>query len=200
MHPFVTILFRPRATMRRILASPRDRAVIPIVLLAFCSSSINEFRSGKLPAAVDRLPGSAWLILFGWIIVSTLIALLLFYAMSWIAAGAGRVLDGEGKARDVRAALAWGAVPVIWAMLYRLPAALFVKEPSELRVGAIWIVYIALVLAELTVLVWWLVTTSNTLAVAHRFSAPRGFATLLLSLLAPFVLIAAGFLTAALKG
>jgi hypothetical protein len=196
MRPLLTILYRPRATMRRILASER-RGVVPIILLAACSAALNESSKGTMPREIAELHIAVVVLVA--LIMTCILTVAILYALSWVAFGAGRLLEGKGNPRDVRAALAWGTAPVIWAILYRIPAALFLEEPTELRVTGSWVFYIALAIAEVTVFVWWLITTSNTLAVAHRFSVRRGFATFLLTLLMPFVLIAAALLTAAIK-
>ena len=186
--------------MRRVLASERSRRVIPILLLAICSSMLGEIRKRQMPVEIAQLTPPVWVMVMVGIVASALILLLMFYGLSWVAVGAGRALEGKGTARDVQAALAWGTAPVVWALLYRVPAAILAKPPSGLRVDISWIYFIAIVIAEIAVFVWWVITTSNTLAVAHHFSAPRGFATLLITMSLPFVLLIAGLLTFAMKG
>ena len=197
MRALYTILYRPRATMRRILASDR-RGVVPIILIAACSSTLRESWKGTMPQQVAQLHIAVVVAVA--VIAASVVTLVILYVLSWVAFAAGRLLEGKGNARDVRAALAWGTAPVIWAILYRVPAALFLEEPTELRVTPSWVFLIALAIAEIAVFIWWIVTTSHTLAVAHRFSAPRGFATMLLTLLTPFVLVVAALLTNAVKG
>jgi hypothetical protein len=196
MRPLLTILYRPRATMRRILAGDR-RGVVPIILLSACSSALNESSKGTMPREIADLHIAVVVVVA--LALAAIVTLAILYVLSWVAYGAGRLLEGKGNLRDVRAALAWGTAPVIWAIFYRVPAALFLEEPTELRVTGSWVFYIALAIAEVTVFVWWLITTSNTLAVAHRFSVRRGFATFMLTLLMPFVLAVAALLTAAIK-
>jgi hypothetical protein len=51
-------------------------------------------------------------------------------------------------------------------------------------------------LAELALVVWWIVASSLTLAEAERFSGGRGFATIALTAVAPMLIVIAAILTA----
>jgi hypothetical protein len=202
MRNFATVLFRPRATMARILEAPGARAVLLLFVLAALSGMVGDFDAQMLDdvLARSRQPYFVWLIagiLLGVLVLA--VALLWFY--SWVPYFIGRFLGGTGDVRGVRAALAWGLVPAIWALLYRLPAAIwFVPSAStsvrmaEGKVGfdpgrmadgcGILLVFAFL---ELIVLAWCAFVMSNTVAEAHKFSAWHGLGTLALSAIAPFV-------------
>jgi hypothetical protein len=201
-----SIMIRPRTTMRAILDAPAGREVVPLVLLATLSAfagNANENVRGSLKHA--PMP---WLIVACALIVTALVMLLLFYGFAWLAYAAGRFLEGEGSPVAVRSALAWGMAPIIWALLYRVPAALFgpAQGLAQVRVGDDRLridpgqftsgCFIALVFAllELGVLVWYLVVASRTLGEAHRFSAWRGLGTLLIVGITPLIVIIAAVL------
>lgn len=222
--PFVTILFAPRPTLRFLLEHRRDRGVIPLVLLAALSVSLQPPEWAALREAAEML-GTGLLI--GVIALSLVLFVGLtigfFYLFAWIATLAGRFLEGSAEAADARTALAWGSVPLLWALLYRIPA-LFLWAPAygaihssanerAIRIGSEKIVYDAgaipdaplsqiliLLALDLIVIGWTVLVTSRTLAEAHQFSSWKGLATLVLACVLPVVglaiVVAAAILTA----
>jgi hypothetical protein len=193
---------QPRQTMRRILDQPRDRMVIPLLLLAFLSAVFRDLSlSGLRQAATTTSPLLLAVIITGVLMVVALVTLLLFVGLSWIVAGIGRFLGGQGRAREVRSAVAWGLAPFIWALLYRLPAAFFQPASAEGRALELAELFefggaaFAFALVEVLIIVWYLIVASATLGEAHRFSSWRGFATLMIALISPLILIVAAVLT-----
>ncbi|PYQ29900.1 MAG: hypothetical protein DMF56_09240 [Acidobacteria bacterium] len=199
------VVIRPRTTMREILDEPRDRMIVPLLLLAtlaaFAGDPNNNVRKGL--AATPY----AWLIVICALIVSALVVFLAFYLFSWIAYMAGRFLDGQGSQSAVRSALAWGFAPIIWAMLYRIPIALFASPETEVikagdvafrlrpaLIGGSCALALIFGLLELAMIVAYVVVSSRTLAEAHRFSAWKGFGTLVIVGITPLVIIIAAVL------
>jgi len=204
------VAVRPRQTLRRILEQPRDRMIVPLVLLAAASLALHDVRFAGIRRAFEthapmRLSLVAGAILLG-IVVVALLHLVVFYVLSWIAFGVGRYFEGSATIRDVRSAVAWGLAPIIWALVWRVPIALFAPMPpggpnfqiggAHLRVNPGMLASgcgpaLAVGILDLAVFVWYFAITSATLAEAHRFSGGRGFATLCLSLLSPLIIAAA---------
>ncbi len=203
------VLIRPRATMARILEAPGARAV----LLLFALSSISGiFGDVDAPTVqqITQQTGGAWV---AWMIAGVIVCVLaLLVVLCWFYAYVplfiGRFLGGTGEIRGVRAALAWGLAPTIWALLYRLPLAFWFApsssavrmrggnvafDPGKLADGCG--VALVLVLIELAVFAWCAYVMSNTVAEAHRFSAWHAFGTLVLSAIAPLVVGLAAFLS-----
>jgi len=199
------VVIWPRTTMREILESPRDRALVPLLLLATLAAFAGDMnKSAKKGLAASPY---AVLIVICALIVSALVMFLAFYLFSWIAYIAGRFLEGQGSQAAVRSALAWGLAPLIWAMLYRIPAALFGPQEADFikagnaavrfnpnLIGGGCVFAAILGLLELATFVGYVVVSSRTLAEAHRFSAWRGFGTLVIVGIAPFVIILAAVL------
>lgn len=202
------IMIRPRNTMRRILDAGRDRMILPLVLLVTLSSILGDVNR----ASLDAMRKAPLPVPFAVMIVAicagvALIGVLFFYVFSWIAFGVSRLLEGTATAREIRSAMAWGAVPAIWALLYRLPAAVLwpgwesrmrvgseqlVIKPSLMGMGCIGtVIFMAL---ELAMFVWLLVVASNTLGEANRFSTARGFGTLVLTSISPLLIALAAVL------
>ena len=121
-----TILYRPRETMRRVLDAGRDRWTAQIVILAFLSTAISDPDTRQITRVLPDLSMGAVLALIALALILTPVIWLLFlYVIGWIATMVGRWLGGQGPVADVRAALAWSLVPVIWSVIVRIPLAIY---------------------------------------------------------------------------
>ncbi|HVR42034.1 MAG TPA: Yip1 family protein, partial [Thermoanaerobaculia bacterium] len=181
------IVVRPRATMRRILDHPPYRGVHLIVVAAMFSSALSDMNwndAGGAAAAID--PRLTLAIVIGLLILMPLIAIAFFYLLTASATLAGRLVGGSGGFRQVRAAIAWGFAPIVWALVYRIPAAIFWVEATVaapqpiLRVGSDTVVYrsgglfggapwwqvVLLACLDLAIVAWYLIVASACLAEA----------------------------------
>jgi hypothetical protein len=198
----VTILYRPRQTMRRILDSGRDRWAVQIVLLAFVCASVSD---SDVRGLSEFLPNIDLLSVIAVVLVALIVGaamwVLALFILSWIAAPIGRMLGGTGTVADVRAALAWAMVPMIWSVIYRIPLAVF-KSRMPLRpdqhVKDIFLNFIehggcaliTVVLALQIVLTLWSVfVASGTLAEAQQFSTEKGFVNFVIAIALPLLVI-----------
>jgi Yip1-like protein len=199
----VTILYRPRATMRRILDSPH-RWTVQVVALAFVCASVNEIQSHELAAALPgvRLLPALALVALG-LIIGPIGWLLLLWIIAWIALPIGRFLGGTATIRDIRAALAWGLVPVIYSPLYRIPGVIMVSrmhiEPRTnvrevllnlVAHGGCSMIVVYLML-QLIFEIACIVLGSYTLGEAQRFSTQKGFVNVISALVVPVAVILA---------
>jgi hypothetical protein len=199
------VMIRPRAVVRRVLDGGRDRMIIPLVLLAALSMMAGDFDAGELEGLRNHGVPFA-LILTGILLGGLLVFLGFFYLFAWAAYAIGKILEGTGSARDVRTGMAWGLAPAIWALLYRVPAAIFIQRPernsvevargisfgTDLGSGCLTLAVFGIL--ELTTLIWCVVVASNTLGEAHRYSSLRGFGTLLLVGISPAIIVLAAAL------
>jgi len=205
------VLVRPRTTMARILESPpRNWPVWLLFVLTAVSGIFGDLDVPALPQLVEQMGGlRAALILAGVLAGMIIVLPVVLWLYAYVPFFAGRFLGGTGEIRTVRAAVAWGLAPAVWALLYRVPAALWLSpssatsvrmrggnvsfDPGRLADGC----GIALVFAllEFAVFVWCAVVMSNTVAEAHRFSVWRGLGTLVISAIVPFVVVLAAVLS-----
>src|SRR5512140_563238 len=123
----VTAVYRPRETMRRVLAGS-DRWAPQVVVLAFLCASVGDPDIRRLSTVLPGLGLSAIAVVLLGLVVSAALWLVVWFVVSWLATMAGRWLGGLAPAADVRAALAWGMVPVIWSVVYRIPFALIERR------------------------------------------------------------------------
>jgi Yip1-like protein len=215
MRPLATILAHPRQTIRSIVARSRSSQLIPLVLLATLSSAIRDVRwqeYHRSPRLAAMMP-SAWMICTG--LVGILIgALLIFYAFAFLAWGISRLLGGTADSQPVRLALAWSLAPLIWALLFRIPVALFqpgmgsalthsanpiVVLRSAAAAMSVYALVSSAVIAVLTIAVdiWCFAIACVALSEVNGFSTWRGAAALGFSLLAPGIIVAAFFIARA---
>ncbi len=202
-----TILYRPRQTMRRILDSGGDRWSVPVVLLAFFCASADDVSIRGIAAmlpGIKLLPTMAIVTLI--LLLSAAMWVIMLFVLSWIAAFVGRILGGAATASDVRAALAWAIVPLIWSVIYRVPAGVYKNRidvasinlrQAQLNVlahGGCVLVVVFFALQALFAL-WSLTIATFTLAEAQRFSTERGFVNLAIAIALPLLVFAAAMFT-----
>lgn len=197
----VTILYRPRATMRRILASPDRWSPQIVVLAAICAvfSDADLQRTGEILPQLKTMPLAAILLLS--VIGNAISWLLLWLLISLVAFGVGRLLGGRATASDVRAATAWALVPTIWSPIYRIPGLIYA---SRLHAGpradthrvlvdflghggcsAIVVFFFLQILFELACLA----LACFTLAEAEKFSTQKGFVAVVSTVALPILVI-----------
>lgn len=200
-----TVVVRPRSTMRRILeASPRNSTVWLLFALTTVSGIF-----GDVDAQLLERAGEVQVALLVAGVLAGLMVLLpvLFWFYSYVPFFTGRFLGGTGEIGGVRAALAWGLAPAIWALLYRVPAAFWVASSStsvRLRDGNVTFdpgliadgcgMALLFAFVELIVFVWCVFVMSNTVAEAHGFTAWHGLGTLVIAAIAPLIVVLAAVL------
>lgn len=204
----VSVLVRPRVTMRRILDAPPDRMVLPLLLLAAVSGFIGDVNIAEMQKIYPTLDPRMKLLGPLIPIAMLLVTAILFYLSSWVAYAIGRAMEGTGTVTAVRSALAWGLAPAVWALLYRIPK-MWLKPAVELTQVSIGDMKVAFDpsrvaggcgtvmlfgILDLLVLVGWIAITSNTIAEAHDVSGARGFGIVAALLVTPIVIGVAAFL------
>jgi hypothetical protein len=199
------ILVHPRETMRRILDSAGHRWTAETVVLAAICSSVDDTDVRGLEQALPGLKLSSTLALITLSMVGTaLMWLVLLFLFSWAATLVGRRFEGQGTVSDVRAALAWSLVPVIWSVVFRIPAAIyrhrFVIHGNSIDVFhafieqggcAVAIVFLAM---QLLVFAGVVALASFNVAEAMRMPTWKGFATVAIAAATPVIIAVAAAL------
>ena len=199
--PAVAILLAPGRTMRALLDRGSARMTLPLFLLAFASLALSDRSKMPFRVGIDtaRTGGSVAIVLL-MIVFAAAIFLAFSFLFSWIAYLIGRmVFDGKGTTAQVRTAIAWGTVPFAWALLYRIPMALWAPRVHGTAInfaalGDHVLLAVAVIGLDLTVLVLAVVVTSFTLSAAHRITPGEALGTLLLTFATPVVIAIAAVL------
>lgn len=183
LDPWISIWTRPRATLRQILDGDPRRSVFRLAALGGIAAAL---KLATAPGAGDT--HAAAVILAVAVAGGALIGVLFLYVFTVLVRVAGRWLGGHGDTPRVMAALAWAYVPSIWGLLLWLPrAALLGQEtfhslppgiegnpPASLFFGL-------LELTQALVGFWGFLIALKCVGEAHRFSAWRALATLVLA-------------------
>jgi hypothetical protein len=204
----VTLLYKPRETMRRILDNSDKRWTAEVVVLAtlcasFADPDIRHFH--QILPDLKLGPTLAFIALVLLLIATCWV--LILYLVSWVVALVGKYLGGTAKVADVRAALAWGLVPLIWSVVYRIPVNLYISRLTLRSTAPFKISFdflqsggcsLALIAAALQVMfdLWVLFAMCSTLAEAEQFETWKGLSTLAISAAAPVIIVIAAVLAA----
>ena len=202
----MTMLYKPRETIRRVLDDPRPRWTVQLVILAFICSSFGDPDIRHLGRDLPDLTLGPMLALIVVLLVVIAICWVIgVYLIGWLVTLAGRLLDGKGTAADVRTALAWALVPLILTPVYRIPVAIYrstlkIHGTSGLQVsidmlqqGAI---SVALVIAAIQIAfdLWVVYLASANVGEAMRFETWKGFSALAIVAAVPIVVTTAAIL------
>lgn len=203
LHDLVTILYRPRETMRRILDSGRARWAPQIVALSFICTQFADLDIRELDRVLPGLSLSATLAFVALCLLAIAgLWVLVVYALAWVVAFIGRFLEGQGTVADVRAALAWGLVPQIWSVIFRVPLAIYgyslhLHGTNRTQLLAEFVekggcTFAVVILAfQLVFDLWVVFVASGTVAEALKVPTWKGFATLAITVGIPIVIIVA---------
>jgi hypothetical protein len=182
--PFKTIWIHPRTTIRRIIAvDPKHH----LILLACLSGVAGTFDRASMRNLGDHIP------LAGIIAVACLFGPLGGLLGLWIGSRlirfTGSWIGGKGMTEHLEAAIAWAAVPAVFALPLWIPqillfgSELFTEEMP--RVGTdpvLMIAYIVFGMVEFILGIWNFILLCNTVAEVQGFrSAWRGFGNIILA-------------------
>lgn len=176
---------QPRAAYRLVMASRPGNSSVLLYVVAWYLSWFEHWLASAMPSLVVAMV----------VILLPVFAVLLLYFQGWVLRQVGRWLDGSGDPLGARVAISWGGVPVTLATLFGIIGYFFWGEQLLWIEQMQWPDNPLVLLVSLLPLVFGiysLFTTSIMLGEANGFSAWRGLATLLLSLV--LILIAAAFL------
>jgi hypothetical protein len=178
------------------------------VTLLVCLSGIGEtLNRATARNAGDRLPTEGIIALA--VFIGPLGGLISLWILSHLLRLTGKWIGGIGNRVHLKTAIAWAAVPAVFALPLWIPELLlfgsdmFTSETPKLDAQpALGIVLVATGFAEITLGIWSLVLLCNTVAEVQGFrSAWRGLGNLVLAgllLLIPLILLGI-FLAVALR-
>jgi hypothetical protein len=197
--PWVKMLVAPRTVMRSILDSNPQRQVHFLAMLSGVCWMLDRCFQGNIG---KHFPFQSLLLLC--VMLGPLVGLLSLYCQGTFLTWTGKWIGGKGAQTEVRAALAWGSVPMIWELgWWFLGFSLFggvmfnmdaVDQLPVLEQAAYW----ALLLWGIIWDIWAAVVYVKCVAEAHQFSAWRACGAMLLSV--PLALAAWGLPTLILIG
>ena len=185
LNPWFTMWLHPRATTREILDTDPARLVIA---LAMFGGVLNALDHASVASLGDEL--SVPMIFALAIPVGMVAGVIALYLGAALIRWTGSWLGGQASAGEVRAALAWGHLPVYFAAVLWLPYLgffgneIFMSEMPSVQARP-WLLLVLLNLAVLEkgLVVWGLVTLVLAVAEAHRFSGWRSLGSIVMAVL-----------------
>ena len=195
LNPWTSIWLRPRATIQHIVDTELEKRVLPLAALSGIVQTIDNASGRNLG---DTLPFPLVLGLI--LVLGPFVGLISVYLWAWLLRWTGRWLGGRATLAQLRTAIAWGSVPMITGgvplllSLLLLGPELFMEHTPRLDAQPMRsLVFLALVVVQLAMVLWGVVTVIKTVAQVQGFSAWRALANNLLPLL---VVVAVGVVAA----
>lgn len=184
LNPWFTMWTLPRATIRQIIdTDPRKK----ILLLASIVGIINVFE-----VVLDGVgsPDFSGAIVF--LILGSLSGITSLYLISALHRLTGSWIGGQASTFELRAAIAWSNVPLIWSTLLWIPE-LIHRELfywQDVFTSDLFVLFMDLVsFAKIFISIWTLIIFIVSLAEAQKFSIWKAILNVILTIVFVFVLI-----------
>lgn len=186
--PWLTIWTRPRGTMRAILDVDPKRYVLWLAAIVGVGETLSRASSRAMS---DDWP--VWAIFGLALTLGALGGVISLYISGAVLGWSGRLLGGHGESEQVRAAVAWAAIPQLAALALWLPDLILYGEEMFTsytpRMDANPVPLLLIGVVQLILSVWALFLLVKTLAEAHRFSAWRSIGALAIPAIILFGLV-----------
>ena len=191
LNPWTSIWFRPRATIQHIVDTELEKQVVALAALSGIVQALDNASGRSLG---DALPFPVVLGLA--FILGPIFGLIGVYLWAWLLRWTGRWLGGQATLPQLRTAIAWGSIPMIAAgvplllSLLLLGPELFTEQTPRLDAEPTRsLVFLGLVVVQLVMALWGIVTLLKTVAQVQGFSVWRAFVNNVAPLL---IIVAAG--------
>jgi hypothetical protein len=181
-NPFLTIWTRPRATIRAIVDKYPSYLVVPLAMAAGVVQALDRAAQRN---AGDKLPLAGILVMAS--ALGPISGVVGLYIGGALLGWSGRMFGGRAESEEVRAALAWGQVPVlasipIWLIqLGLIGREMFTTDTPALEANPLLgLALMATGLIEIALAIWCFVVVLKCLGEVHQFSAWRALGSILL--------------------
>lgn len=185
LNPWISMWTKPRETIRQIVATDPQRMVLLLAAVVGVSNFLDRAAARGMGDRIE-LP----LILAAAVIAGPIFGIVSFYVGGLLLRWTGGWLGGTAGAKNIRAAMAWSNVPVIWAMLLWIPKLSLIGHeaftsdtPWINTSGSLQLALVGFILAKTVVAIWTLVLFLKCLSQVQGFSAWKALGNLLLSVL-----------------
>jgi len=197
LNPWFSMWTQPRATIQQIVDTDPERLVLILSAVAGFSETLDR---AVMKSLGDRLD---WPVIIAIAAVAGPIGGIIgLYLGGALIRWTGTWLNGQAPSKNIRAAMAWSSVPLIWALLLWPPElALFGQElfttetPLMDASPGLLYAYLAFALVETTIGIWVCVAFLKCLGQVQGFSAWKALGNVLLASLViaiPLLVIALG--------
>jgi hypothetical protein len=167
VNPWLSMWTEPTKTIRQIVAANPARQLLLVSVLGGVATMLN--RAMNRPVG-DLLPLST--ILAAVLLMGAVVGIAKVYVYAWLLQRTGRYVGGKGTQPELRAAVAWSAVPLIWGLILWIPAiALYGREwfsATQPAMAQNPMLPLLFILVSLVLSLWSLILTLRTIAEVQR--------------------------------
>ncbi len=186
LNPWLSIWTRPRDTIEAIVSSDPRRLVLLLAALGGFANALDRASLRDLGDKYD-LP-----VIFGLSAIGGPIGgIVALYVGGALIRWTGTWIGGRASTENIRAAIAWSNVPLIWALLLWIPEALLLGDglfkseaPALAENSALALGYLGLVAVQFVIGIWTIVVFLKCLGQVQGFSAWKALGNSLLAALA----------------
>jgi hypothetical protein len=175
--PWFTMWLYPRQTMRYILETDLKKNVFLLAVIGGMISMLNRVSANGME--VRESPETIFLLC---VIGGPIVGLFSVYGVGALFTMIGRWVGGTGSYEEVRTALGWAQVPIVWSgLLWAAEYLMFGKDfftpkfPGNRDMFTVEAAGYLMILADTAVGIWSIVVLVNCLAEAHRMPLLKAF-------------------------
>jgi hypothetical protein len=195
LNPWFSIWTKPRATMQQIIETNPTGFVLLLAAVSGYGEALNQ---ASINGAGDQLAWPLILVLAG--IFGPIGGVIGLYLMGFIMHWTGRWIGGQASPQQLRAALAWASVPMIWCLLIWIPELMLFgqelftsTEPNIESDPFLLSAAVGFGILETIIAVWAFIVCLHCLGQVQGFSAWRALANTVLAglvVLGPILILA----------
>lgn len=197
LNPWFSMWTKPRATIQQIVDT--DPKHLVLVLAAAFGFNVMLGLGVGLKDDIDLLWPE---ILFGAAIFGPIYGIFILYIFfGWIVYETGKWINGKASPQNIRAAVAWSYVPVIWMMILWLPKLALLDQETSIAGAMRTIPLLSLfAIIDTAVGIWGLVIFTKCVGQVQGFSAWKALLSMVLGWLVIFICTVAIVLIGVLIG
>ncbi|RLA54439.1 MAG: YIP1 family protein [Gammaproteobacteria bacterium] len=194
LNPWFSMWTRPRETIQQIVETNPTRLVFVLAAVGGISQTLDR---ASAQSAGDNL-ALMWILLLA-IVLGPIAGIVMLFVGAKLFEISGKWLGGIADSVNLRAAIAWSNVPIIWAMLLWIPqfallgGELFTSQTPRMDASdTLLFSYLSLAGIEVVAAVWSFVIFLKSIGQVQGFSAWKALANLavvILMILVPIVLL-----------
>jgi hypothetical protein len=192
LNPWITMWIKPRATIQQIVDTNPERKVHLLAAAAGFSQYLDR--------ASEKGMGDIWewpMIFMIAMIVGPIGGMIFLYIGGALIRWTGNWVGGQASSQDIRAAIAWSSVPIIWALILWIPELvlfgqdLFTTEGPRIDADpSLVFILFGFGAIHIIVAIWSIVVFLKCLGQVQGFSAWKALGNAILTGLIIFVPIA----------
>ena len=181
--PWLTIWTSPRATIRRIVDHDPVHLVLILAMLGGFAQALNN-SSSESWGEILSIP----VIFLICAIVGAVSGIIGLYVYGALLKWTGGWIGGQGSSVQIRAAIAWSNVPLIWALILWVPKLalfgqdLFTSEMSNFATNqSLRLLFFVFIIIEVIIGIWAFIIQLKCIGEVQKFSAWKALGNVILS-------------------